>query len=120
MESVAEEVCVLRKDFEAKMLQPNERIASISDSVKVSSQSILKSTMKSAGGVSQDPPHVPDNPKCLSNIMLFGVKEEGDLLGMHKVVNSQSRICFVWVKNHGIIRKLLLQLNCGLALAPCW
>ena len=55
MESVAEEVRVLRKDFEAKMLQPNERIASISDSVKVSSQSILKFTMKSAGGVSQDP-----------------------------------------------------------------
>ena len=36
MESVKKEICVLRKDFEAKMLQLNERIASISDSVKVS------------------------------------------------------------------------------------
>ena len=62
MESVAEEVHILHKDFEAKMLQLNERIASISDSVKVSSQSILQSTMKSAGGVSHDSPHVPDNP----------------------------------------------------------
>ena len=36
------------------------------------------------------PPHVPDNPERLSNILLFGVKEEGDLSGMHidKVVNS--------------------------------
>ena len=50
-----DEVRVLRKDFEAKMLQLNERIASISDSVKVSSQSILQSTMKSTGGVSHDP-----------------------------------------------------------------
>ena len=54
--SVAEEIRVLRKDIEARMLQLNERIASISDSVKVSSQLILQSTMKSAGGVSHDPP----------------------------------------------------------------
>ena len=75
VESVAEGVRVLCKDFEAKMLQLNERIASISDSVKVSSQSILQSTMKSAGGVSHDPPRVPDNPERLSNIVLFGVKD---------------------------------------------
>ena len=37
VKSVAYEVRVLRKDFEAKMLQLNQRIASISDSVKVSS-----------------------------------------------------------------------------------
>ena len=40
------------------------------------------------------PPRVPDNPECLSNIVLFGVKEEGDLSGMHKVVNSQFKDMF--------------------------
>ena len=31
---------------------------------------------------------MPDNPERVSNIVLFGVKEKADLLGMHEVVNS--------------------------------
>ena len=83
--------------------------------------------MKSVGGVTHDPPHASENPELLSNIVLFGVKEEGDLLGIIRWLTlfskqwlgskSQSRIL---VENHGVIGKLQLQLNRGLALAPSW
>lgn len=88
VESVADEVRVLRKDIETKMSQLNERIALISDSVKVSSQSTLQSSTQSASGVSHNRPQVADNSERHSNVVLFGVKEERGLSEVHKVVNS--------------------------------